>query len=82
MQNVSSINEDLVYIYPDANFAKGMNPKILKQVDLKLDDGEHWNGRMRTACYGKGTDATTPVILLRVILIMIMQLKRGRNVVI
>ena len=26
---------------------------MINQVDLKLDDGEYWNGRMRSSCYGK-----------------------------
>ena len=49
------------YTFPGGSARKGMNPKILKQVDLKLDDGEYWNGRIRSSCYGgaNGTGKTT-----------------------
>ncbi len=48
-----SIKESLVYQILGSSATNGISPKILKQVDVKLDDGEHWNGRFRGSCYGK-----------------------------
>ena len=55
IKDFGSIQETIAYYYSGST-GKGMNPKILKQVDKKLDDGEYWNGRLRSECYGKDKD--------------------------
>ncbi len=40
------------YVYNGYNSTTGFDPKFLKAVDGKIDDGLYGNGRLRSACYG------------------------------
>ena len=53
LKNFGSMQEALAYSFNNNPSAtNGINPKIIKPVDTKFDDGEYWNGRIRAYCYG------------------------------
>ena len=53
IKDFGSIKEIMYYFYRSATYQKGLEPKIIKDLDRKIDDGKNWNGIFRGACYGK-----------------------------